>query len=421
MQVCTNDGFDPAWLEIQKVNYLYKNKEDCCKQHFWWRMTQCMANEEFRFYQNGDICDTKIYFEDWEDNSPADWTSTTQFDTLEECCANLFWFDYDGCLERSPVMFKFDFCVDVQGLVDPPDCQSADIYANVLEDAINEGCHHAHGLTGVEHNQTHDRALTDEALGDITTADANITKIGGVSLAKIDGSTVCGGTLGGQGFTNELTGTLPDIESAGDTTSSVCGTITIEEQVCVKEDCLRERYDAIVDELKEFVDLGDLTLAIQRRSATRLPPVPELQVVTAAPFSFNSQNLLLPATITGDLNLQYFHGSDLTTCMEKAVFQPTETPYENLIDCCTAHFQWDVEGCCANGGGCPEIGIAAVEEITNSEGDVLQFYPTWIQGEWCASKSEFDQWETKFPTRAGCCEQFKGNQVHYDECLSFTG
>ena len=53
IQICTNDGFDPTWLEIQKVNYLYKNKEACCLQHFWWRMTQCMANEEYKFYRNG--------------------------------------------------------------------------------------------------------------------------------------------------------------------------------------------------------------------------------------------------------------------------------------------------------------------------------------------------------------------------------
>ena len=35
VQVCTNDGFDPLWLENQKVNYLYDNKEACCRQHFW--------------------------------------------------------------------------------------------------------------------------------------------------------------------------------------------------------------------------------------------------------------------------------------------------------------------------------------------------------------------------------------------------
>lgn len=50
-QICTNDGFDPEWLEIQRVNYLYKNKEACCKAHFWWRITQCMQNEEFKFYR----------------------------------------------------------------------------------------------------------------------------------------------------------------------------------------------------------------------------------------------------------------------------------------------------------------------------------------------------------------------------------
>jgi len=35
IQVCTNDGYDPSWLEIQKVNYLYDSKEACCKKHFW--------------------------------------------------------------------------------------------------------------------------------------------------------------------------------------------------------------------------------------------------------------------------------------------------------------------------------------------------------------------------------------------------
>ena len=35
VQVCTNDGFDPSWLEIQAVNYFHDSKEACCKQHFW--------------------------------------------------------------------------------------------------------------------------------------------------------------------------------------------------------------------------------------------------------------------------------------------------------------------------------------------------------------------------------------------------
>jgi hypothetical protein len=48
----------------------------------------------------------------------------------------------------------------------------------------------------------------------------------------------------------------------------------------------------------------------------------------------------------------YYLGSDLGTCMEKAVFQAFEEKYDKLIDCCTEHFQWDLDGCCAKGGGC---------------------------------------------------------------------
>ncbi len=39
VQVCTNDGFDPAWMDIQS-HYFYASKELCCQNHFWWRMTQ---------------------------------------------------------------------------------------------------------------------------------------------------------------------------------------------------------------------------------------------------------------------------------------------------------------------------------------------------------------------------------------------
>lgn len=98
-----------------------------------------MANEEYKFFRNGEVCDTKIDFEDWELNSPADWTDTTLFDTKDECCANLFPYDYKGCIDRSPVLFKFEFCLDVGSLLPPIDCQTADIYANVMEASINSG------------------------------------------------------------------------------------------------------------------------------------------------------------------------------------------------------------------------------------------------------------------------------------------
>jgi len=336
VQVCTNDGFDPAWLEIQKENYLYRNKEECCKNHFWWRMTQCMANEEFKFYKNGEICDSKIHFQDWESNSPASWTETTQFDTVEECCANTFWYDYKGCVNRSPVSFKFEFCVQVKGLVNPPDCQSADIYSNVLEDAINSGDFSA-GLDSTTSNNT--------------SIDANITNIGGVTLTEIDGSTICGGSMTG-GFINDNTGILPNIEAAANNITKVCGVFTVKEEECKEEACLRDHYQSIADTLSLFTSSGNLTSTIHLLATTRLPPVPELQVVSALPTSMSTKNLLLPATVTGNLNLAYYHGSDLATCMQKAVFLPWDTKYEKLIDCCTAHFSWDLAGCCAKGGGC---------------------------------------------------------------------
>ena len=259
-------------------------------------MIQCMANEEFKFYKNENKCDSKIYFEDWELNAPAAWTDTTLFDTVEECCANLFWFDYDACVGQSPVMFKFEFCVDIKGVTDPQDCQSADIFANVIEAAINEGCHHTQGLSDTVFNNTG----SSENVGDITSTDTNITKIGSVLLGEVRGTTVCGGSLEGEDFINDLTGTAPDLLAAANKNITVCGVITVKEEECKQVACLNELYTAVKEELHRFVDDGELTLAINRLATTRLPPVPELLNVIGAPLSLTTQNLVLTATITGE-------------------------------------------------------------------------------------------------------------------------
>ena len=40
-QVCVNDGADPSFMKrLQRDNYLYRSKEECCQNHFWWRITQ---------------------------------------------------------------------------------------------------------------------------------------------------------------------------------------------------------------------------------------------------------------------------------------------------------------------------------------------------------------------------------------------
>jgi len=405
----TNDGFDPAWmLEVQKDNYIYKNKEECCLTHFWWRMTQCMANEEFKFISDDEKCTTKIVFEDWEDNSPAEWTATTQYDTLQECCATEFFFDYDGCIKESPVMFKFEFCVDIKGLVDPADCQSADIYANVLEDAINTRTHHAHELLGTRGLRALHVDGEDPTVNPPT--DTNITRIGTVSLDKVDGSTVCGGSLADQDFINALTGTIPDVEAAADSVTEVCGFITVQEQVCNDEACLTEHYNEIAAELAHAIDVGELTTEINNHALDRLPPVSELYEVEALAGSLHTQNLLLPATVTGDLDWQFYYGGGVT-CSEKVVFHAWETPYELLGECCDTHFPNEVEKCCIEGGGCPEKGIAAP--------DTWYYFNTWVGPDWCGSKATLNNGETAemfFASRAECCEASTQNAEDLADC-----
>ncbi|KAL7497451.1 hypothetical protein ACHAWT_007422 [Skeletonema menzelii] len=329
IQVCTNDGFDPSWMSTNNEGeqiYLYRNKEECCQNHFWWRMAQCMANEEYKFYRNGEICDSKIKFEDWEMNSPAEWTDTKLFDTLDECCANLFSYDYSGCMGRSPVMFKFDFCFDVGSLLPPIDCQTADIYANVLEDAINLG------------------------LGE--GSDANITRVGDASLTKVDGSTQCGGSLEGQDFINDLTGTIgePDLSDLPDSTT-VCGVITTESYDCTGDECLSGIYQSIIGSLGVYIDDESLTTNLNSLATTRLPPVQELQVADGITGSLSTYNLLLPTTISSQLgDLKYFKDND--SCGQKTAFASWETKYDTLLDCCSANFNWQLEVCCAEGGGC---------------------------------------------------------------------
>lgn len=248
-----------------------------------------MANEEFWFFADHDrnICTSKIHFEPWEHNSPAAWTETTHFDTAEECCASAFSWDYDGCVQRSPVKYEFEFCFDVQGLIDPYDCHSADIFAMVFEDAINEATHVAHNLAG-----THSAEKTP--------ADAQINKIGDVSLSKGDnGATDCGGSLAGQDYTNSYTGiTGVNLDYAANKISNVCGRMTIEDEVCKTKACLQNNYEAIKQNLGQYVNSGDMTLTIRRRAAMRIPAVPELQPVSALQFSFTAQNLKLPNTVT---------------------------------------------------------------------------------------------------------------------------
>lgn len=153
-QVCINDGLDPVFMkELQRDNYLYRSKEECCENHFWWRITQCMDNDHPMYYSNGSYCEQKVEFEDWESKfTPGDWGASDLFETLDQCCTAKFWWDVPGCMAASPKEMVFELTFDVRGLIEPAICQDADTIGNALEVALNVG------LGG---------------------ADANVTSIGG--------------------------------------------------------------------------------------------------------------------------------------------------------------------------------------------------------------------------------------------------
>jgi hypothetical protein len=395
-QVCTNDGFDPEWMTNNEGRiYLYRNKEECCQNHFWWRMTQCMANEQYKFYRNGEMCDVKIDFDFWE--GEATWSDSTLFDTRDECCANLFYYDFSGCMARSPVEFKFDFCLDVADLVPPMDCQTADIYANVIEDVIN-------ARLGSE-------------------SDSNITRVGDVSLGKIAGgagSTTCGGSLGGEGFINDNTGTPADLSNPPPSTT-VCGVISTRSTSCGQEDCLTARYDSIVSDMNTYVNDGSMTTALQARATTRLPPVPELKQASSISGTFTTSNLLLPATISSLIGeSKYF--KDGTQCGTKTAFAAWESPYNTLLDCCEANFNWQLDACCAAGGGCGTSGASLDEAMplpgVEEPAVLYKYYPTWMAGSLCDSKpsDQFEVWDMSYNSLADCC---KAHFLYYgyDDCM----
>ncbi|KAL3782315.1 hypothetical protein HJC23_001923 [Cyclotella cryptica] len=392
-QVCTNDGFDPDWMSQNEGRiYLYRNKEECCQNHFWWRMTQCMANEQYKFYRNGEICDVKIDFDFWQ--GEATWSESTLFDTKDECCANLFYYDFTGCMERSPVDFKFDFCLDLASLVPPVDCQTADIYANVIEDAMNL------------------------QLGD--DSDTNVTLIGDVALTKIDGgagSTVCGGRLGDQGFINNQTGSVPDLSNPPSSTT-VCGVISTRSYNCTQDVCLVAKYDKIVNDLTASINDGSMTNVLQARATGRLPPVPELKQAAAIPGTFSTSNLLLPATISSQLGETKFF-KDGQKCGTKTAFASWEIPYDSLIDCCTANFNWQFDTCCAQGGGCNDNASISNPMVTPTM--TLLYYPTWTSGSLCDRKPQdsFEVWDLTYTSLKECCkDKFAWD---YDNCCQSSG
>ena len=100
--------------------------------------------------------------------------------------------------------------------------------------------------------------------------------------------------------------------------------------------------------------------------------------------------------------------------------------FDTLDECCATSFWYDMEGCLERSR------IAEFQPLTAFDGklslvsvlaefqpihtDVPRFYPTYISGQLCHSKSSFDSWEQSHETLKDCCEALFS--WDYDACCN---
>jgi len=325
-QVCKNDFAEPEYmLEVQRKNYLYRSKELCCENHFWWRITQCMANEHPLYYSDGEKCDQKVFFEFHEAKfTPADWSSSDLFETLQQCCVHKFWWDKQACMEKSPRELKYYFSVNISNLNEPEFCQDADIIANALVTALERG-------------------LDDDMR-------ASVTSIGCATITRNPdtGNPECGGCLKNDDF---LGGTLGNTV-VRDATGAVTPI-----QVEIRKKCYESKSDEDIARLTTYITTllegyinppGTLTENIQSWSRDRIPAVGQLFDSVAVPESFTVIEVINP--FSSKDSKYYPDWVVMNTCvndgMEPPYMQNNAGDYlfANAEDCCSKYFAGS-EGC----------------------------------------------------------------------------
>jgi hypothetical protein len=304
-----------------------------------------MGNDKPMYYSNGQYCDQKVEFEDWESKySPGTWESTDQFDTLKECCVAKFYWDIEGCIASSPKELKFSFSIEINNIITPMYCQDADTMGNALETAINIG-------------------LGSDSI-------SIVTAIGTATLGSDPdtGNTICGGSLAGS-YSGNFDGTYPaGYYTSGTGSTTIKVDVSTKSASCTDSACLQALYDKIIAEFEAFVDSEDLTEEIQTWAANRAPPIPELFNAEVVSFSttgtytdpFEDPNGIISATsvtTTGTLSV-----SGLPTSM-------TSTQQQDLIE----YFEASIADTLEEVGALPDGAIVTVTGITNG---VVQYEVT---------------------------------------------
>jgi len=286
------------------------------------------------FYKSGDLCEIKFGIGSGDIFSTADFT---HFDTLDECCANMFWYDIDGCFSRSHVAFQFEFCVDISGFSAHSNCPLDEIRA--IEMAMQKGLGNNSELALVE--------------------------FGSTMLINDGGETKCiGPTIQQDHMSNQLRGLIGPHEA----NLNICGVVLTKEADCREETCLRDAYDKVVGHFQGHFYSGVFSSVLHSLARDDLRPLLDFQAVEIAASSFTTRKLLLPSTVPTEDEAIAFEYSVTTSdvphfyptyisgqlCHSKTLFESWEQSHGTLKECCEAHFSWDFEACCSslNMGGC---------------------------------------------------------------------
>jgi len=244
-QVCINDGAAPEYMKtIQAMNYIYKDKQECCETHFSWRVRQCMGNDSPVYYRDGPTSTCKKG-ETRDDYDVA-------FDTLKECCENQVYWDVYGCMQSSPKVLEFEYSLDFEELVEPLSCQEADTIAKRIEDAMDP--HMPSGTTVI------------------------VVGIGAATISGdiVSGTTSCGGSLAGQSYQGAWSLTADYSIPPGITTSVKFHVSTeCSSSGCTDAQSVKTLYDTTYQSLFLYAQATMTQDIIKAAGAS--PAVPQLQ------------------------------------------------------------------------------------------------------------------------------------------------
>jgi hypothetical protein len=333
----------------------------------------------FKFYKSGDVCDVMLVNGYDGDNLPTTTWNIVHFDTLDECCANLFWFDIDGCSSRSPVVFQFEFCVDVSGIafdddehrLTPDYCPSDDI--RFVEREMRSGL----GINSTLALVRFGNAILSGAEDDVKCDDGPTT-----TMAVRTGDVVTNMLRRGTATVAAATSTR------GRYTLTICGVVVtrVAPPPCIDEACLKDKYDTVIGPFGGHL-YGDMFASSLRSTSASLGngdkshhrAVIDMRNVEVVTSSLTTRKLMF--------------SSSAGVASSKDVVTDVTTEDPAMIEVR------------------PQLRPHAKKEEKDDATDTPhhpraphRYYPTYVRGKLCQSKSTFDSWEQSHATLRECCD-----------------